>query len=219
MADLGAIARSMADADDLVVLARTDPTAFGRLYESYRLPVYRYLRSRSASDDDAADLTAATFERAFRAVDGYRSAGSPISWLLRIARNAAIDASRRRRPTLALDERPAATQPATGLTPEAAYLADERVAELRTLVQALPDPQRDAIALRYASGLTTREIATVAHAGDGRPLRHTAACRTSSTYSSRGARRVRGHGAPSPCDPLPRARGGAAWALAAPRTR
>lgn len=162
----------MSDADDLLILARTDPMAFGRLYETYRVPVYRYLRTRSVSDDDAADLTAATFERALRAVNGYRPSGSPISWLLRIARNAAIDASRRRRPVLSLDELPPASHPATGLTPEASYLADERIAELRTLVQALPDPQRDAIALRYASGLSTREIATVIGKSEAATQKH-----------------------------------------------
>jgi hypothetical protein len=48
-----------------------DPTAlagtrsdFALLYEECRLPVYRFLRSRTRSVDEAADLTASAFERA-----------------------------------------------------------------------------------------------------------------------------------------------------------
>ena len=46
-------------------------------------------------------------------------------------------------------------------TPEEAYLAAERAAELRELVRGLPEVQRDAIALRYASGLSASEIGQV----------------------------------------------------------
>ena len=42
-----------------------DPAGFEHAYERYRLPVYRYLRARVVHDEDALDLTATTFERAF----------------------------------------------------------------------------------------------------------------------------------------------------------
>ena len=50
--------------EELAVAARTDATAFGLLYERHRLAVYRYLRTRTASAEDAADLTGLTVERA-----------------------------------------------------------------------------------------------------------------------------------------------------------
>jgi RNA polymerase sigma-70 factor (ECF subfamily) len=149
-------------ADDLVALARDDPAAFQTLYETYRLPVYRYLRSRLTSDDDAADLAALTFERAFRSLSRYRAQGSPVGWLLRIARNVATDAGRRRRPApLRLDDLTADLEPAEAGTPEAAYLASEQAEQLQRLVRRLPDSQRDAVILRYANGLTAREIGRV----------------------------------------------------------
>jgi RNA polymerase sigma-70 factor (ECF subfamily) len=144
------------------------PAAAGRraaiaeaLYADHRLPVYRYLRSRTASDDEAADLTATTFEHAIVALDRLRPGVSPLPWLLRIARNAAIDGARRRRPVEVLDDIRAGDQPSTRETPEQVYLAAERAAELRELVRALPEAQRDAITLRYAAGLTAREIGAV----------------------------------------------------------
>jgi RNA polymerase sigma-70 factor (ECF subfamily) len=134
---------------------------FAALYASHKSAVYRYLRSRTTSDDEAADRTATTFEHAFVALDRLRPDGSALAWLLRIARNAAIDDARRRRPADALDDLSEADQPIARETPEEAYLAAERAAELRELVRGLPEVQRDAIALRYASGLSASEIGQV----------------------------------------------------------
>lgn len=67
---------------------RLDPSVFGLLYEKHRLSVYRYLRARTRSDEDALDLAAVTFERAFGSLGGFRRRdGGVQAWLLRIARN------------------------------------------------------------------------------------------------------------------------------------
>lgn len=141
-----------------VMVAEQGATLFERAYLDCRLPVYRYLRTIAGSDDAAAELTAVAFERAFAAF-GRLQAGRPVlPWLLRIARNAAIDGARRSRPLARLEEIAPYAQPAAATTPEEAALLTERDAELRALVAALPGPQRDAVALRYAAGLSAREI-------------------------------------------------------------
>ncbi len=151
--------RTLERDEELALEARSDPDAFGVLYQRHRLAVFRYLRTRTASEDDAADLTAIAFERALMAMPRYRSSGGGVlAWLLRIARNAAIDAGRRTStvPMLAdlADERSASS-------PEAAVLDAERHAALAVAVNRLPDVQREALALRYAAGLTAREIGAV----------------------------------------------------------
>ncbi len=145
--------------DEDEALARAvdrDPDAFADIYERHGPAVYRYLRSRSRSDDEAADLAAVTFERALAGIDGYTSRrGSLGPWLIRIARNAHLDAARQRdrHPTVALvAERDAATTHTAG---------HEDAVILRSLVDALPATQREAIQLRYAAGLTAREIGEV----------------------------------------------------------
>jgi RNA polymerase sigma-70 factor (ECF subfamily) len=60
-----------------------------------------------------------------------------------------------------LDDRSSSEVPAGADSPEAHYLHAERDAELRDLVYALPDLARDAVALRYGSGLSAREIGSV----------------------------------------------------------
>lgn len=141
----------------------TNATALGQfeaLYVRHRTAVYRYARARSASDDDAADLTALVFEHALVAWPRYRPAGGgELAWLFRIARNAAIDDARRRR--LATEREPLARSTASAADPEASLAQTELADEVRTLLAVLPDETRDAIVLRYGAGLTAREIGEV----------------------------------------------------------
>ena len=145
--------------EELALAARTDAEAFGLLYERHRLAVFRYLRTRTASEDDAGELTAAVFERALAAIHRYRPTGGGIvAWLLRIARNAAIDAGRRTA-TVPLGDDLLEARVSAG--PEDHVLADEARSSLIAAVRALPQVQQDAIALRYAAGLTARQIGEV----------------------------------------------------------
>jgi len=149
--------RSLDLDDDLALAARNDVAAFEPLYVRHRTAVYRYLRTRTTDEDDAADLTALTFERAFVAIARYRPGGAGVrAWLFGIARNASIDDGRRR-----LAAPPPDRPPDYQEEPEARFVADEDAAELRGRVAALPADQRDAIVLRFAAGLTAREIGVV----------------------------------------------------------
>lgn len=135
--------------------ARLDPTAFAAIYERHRAPVYRYLRSRTTSDDEAGDLCATTFERALAAIDRFRpSGGGMLAWLLRIARNAHLDALRRR-------ERGTSSVDSVIESADRSHAGPEDAAVLRSLIDDLPVTQRDAIQLRFAAGLTAREIGVV----------------------------------------------------------
>jgi RNA polymerase sigma-70 factor, ECF subfamily len=145
--------------DELARAARTDPEAFGLLYERHRLAVYRYLRTRTRSEDDAGELTAVVFERALIAIPRYRPTGGGISaWLIRIARNAAVDAGRR---VIAVPLAEDVPDGRGSNGPEEHVLAGEANSSLVAAVNNLPPVQREAIALRYAAGLTARQIGGV----------------------------------------------------------
>jgi len=137
---------------------RLDPSDFGQLYQQHRLSVYRYLRARVRSDEDALDLAASTFERAFASLGRFRRRdGGVQAWLLRIARNTAIDAHRRRRATVDL----ATANGQLGRVALETDRRDQASVEILDLVARLPDQQREALLLRYAGGLTAREIGSV----------------------------------------------------------
>jgi RNA polymerase sigma-70 factor, ECF subfamily len=147
--------------DRLAVEARSDPQAFAPLYERHVDRVYRYLRARGANHDEAAELAALTFERALSHIDRYRPGRSGfVAWLLRIARNAFIDAARRQiNKSVGLDQ--AAELASSGRSPEDIAIAAEERRRILSHVARLPDVQRDALALRFAGGLSSREIAAV----------------------------------------------------------
>src|SRR5688500_13466750 len=79
-----------ADERAVVRAVRHAPAAFGALYDRYYARIWRYLRARLGSDDDAADLTQQVFLQALDALPRYQERGLPFAaWLFRIARNAA----------------------------------------------------------------------------------------------------------------------------------
>ncbi|HSP55011.1 MAG TPA: sigma-70 family RNA polymerase sigma factor [Dehalococcoidia bacterium] len=149
--------------DDVLVAAAADyPEAFGLLYDRYLARVYRYVLARTGSREDAADLTQITFARAFHSLSGYRPARAPfVAWLFRIARNAVTDAHRRRRSTVSLDGLPEVLVSADSLGPEELAEKRERLGRLRGLLAGVGAPSRELLALRFAGGLSAREIAPI----------------------------------------------------------
>jgi RNA polymerase sigma-70 factor, ECF subfamily len=153
---------SLPDDAALVCAAQVDVTAFGTLYARYYLRVYRYLRLRVTSDDDAGDLTQQVFLKALDALPQYRERGLPFAaWLFRIARNAAIDAHRQRRPMLDIDLLPEPIVARDDADPESNALRREQLDRLRELLARLDHDKRELLALRFAAGLTSREIAAL----------------------------------------------------------
>lgn len=147
----------------LIEEAQTYPLAFDKLYQRYLARVYRYLRVRLASDEDAADLTQQVFLQAFNALPGYQQCGLPFAaWLFQIARRLVTDSYRRRRPTLSWDALPV-TFEAVGVEqdPESIALQQERLARLRALLAKLDAGKRELLALRFAAGLSAPQIAAV----------------------------------------------------------
>jgi RNA polymerase sigma-70 factor (ECF subfamily) len=152
-------ARTTDDEGALIREAQRDRSVFGLLYERHVERVYAYVRSRTASDDDAADLTQQVFLRALDALPRYESRGTPfVAWLLRIARNTAINFHRRRRETTTWDLVPPALQPAAGGDLGARV---ERSETLEKLFTELDDENREILILRFAADLTVSDIAAV----------------------------------------------------------
>jgi RNA polymerase sigma-70 factor (ECF subfamily) len=120
--------------------------------------VFNYLRYRGLDRATAEDLTSATFEKAWRARDRYRRDRAAAStWLLAIARNVAIDHFRRTRPEVPLVEDAARDEE----TPETAALRAGQSLRLAELLRALPERERELLALKYGADATNRAIATL----------------------------------------------------------
>ena len=109
---------------------------------------------------DAEDLTARTFEKAWRARRRYRrDVAGFATWLLVIARNVAIDHLRARRSHLPLEAAAAVAAPTA--TPEENVLRGSEAERLTVLLNALPERERELLALKYGAEMTNRAIARV----------------------------------------------------------
>ena len=157
------VSSSLADdatVDELALAATTgDLEAVGRLYDALVGPIYRYVAVRVRRREDAEDLTHLVFERIFGALPRFKHNGRPFAaWAFRIARNAVIDHQRRYRPTEQLGS---IAEPSDGIGLEALSLHGEEIRELRAAIRQLTPDQQEAIALRYAVGLSAEEAARV----------------------------------------------------------
>lgn len=143
--------------------AAGDDDAFACLYATYYSPVHRYLRNRTANADDAADMTQQVFLKAYASLGGARLRSNGFApWLFRIARNAAIDGHRRSRLFVPWDRLPGSTlPPAPDPGPEEAALASEQRRYLYLAIGRLDHGKQELLALRFAGGLSSRQIAGV----------------------------------------------------------
>jgi len=140
----------------------THPEAFGELYRVYLERVYRYLRTRTSTEEEAADLTQQVFLQALDALPRYRNRGVPVgAWLFRVARNVATDGHRRRKITVDWDHLPEALQPQQQRSLEAEVVSRESLAQLRILLLNLEPDKCELLALRFVAEFTVREIAEV----------------------------------------------------------
>jgi RNA polymerase sigma-70 factor (ECF subfamily) len=123
--------------------------------------MYAYVMTLLRDKAAAEDVTATTFERAYRRRRTFdRRRGEERAWLFGIARNAALDELRHRSRRAALVVDP--EDPSTG---SAADTEESEVALRRTAVRAamaqLPGREREIVALKFHAGLSNSEIARV----------------------------------------------------------
>ena len=143
--------------------ARGNEDAFGILYSRYRQPVFAFvyhLLGRSASVDDAEDLTQEIMQKAYANLNTRRRGGSFKSWLFRIARNHTFDHIRARRPVaVPLDEAVGNLEPSNVVSLQAEVERREEMTWLVATMGALPERQRQALVMRELAGQSVNEIA------------------------------------------------------------
>ena len=143
-----------------------DDEAFETVIRTYSRRVYVVVYAIVQDVAEAEDLVQDTFLKAHSQRAKLREPEKFPAWLLTVARNAARDRLRRRRPqadaevidTLA-DHRAA--------TPGSAMENEEHQARLRRALASLPEDHRTALTLRYLEGLDYRAIETTMGLSNG----------------------------------------------------
>ena len=140
----------------LLRIAAGDQQALEELYRRTRAAVYALSLSCLKNAHDAQDSTQDTFVRVWESAPQYRPQGSPMAWLLTIARNLARMKlrQRERQAELSDEEWEAIPADSPGVTPEDRDL-------LQTALAGLEDQERQVVLLHAVTGLKHREIAAL----------------------------------------------------------
>jgi RNA polymerase sigma factor (sigma-70 family) len=150
-----------ADREVLQRVAAGQLDALEALYDRYRTMAYSIALRITADASLAEDVVQDAFLGAWRNAGRYaESRASVKTWLLAIVHHRAVDAVRRRRPTVELPEREDVPPPQLTLPDlwhEVAGRLD--VEAVQVALRTLSDVQREAIELAYFGGLTQQEIA------------------------------------------------------------
>lgn len=157
--------RSDSDESLLAGLGSGDPDAAAEFVRRFQARVFGLALAIVGDRGAAEEVAQETFVRAWRHAGGFDPRrGAVASWLLTIARNTAVDASRhsRSRPMdpdaiLAL----AHTDPAPN--PEETAMIGQDVTALREALKALPGDQQRALVMAAFGGMTVREVADAEH--------------------------------------------------------
>ena len=156
-ADLGLLQR----------IAARDTAALAELYDRYSRLLFGLILRILGDRGEAEEILQEAFVRVWTRAATYDARmGGPLPWVVRVARNCAIDRLRARRiraavntPATDLDAVLAAT-PATDIqTPEAAVLDSERRRMLTGALAGLPAEQRQLIEAAFFEGYTHSELA------------------------------------------------------------
>lgn len=130
-------------------------------YREYLPRIYNFFRYRVSDESLVEDLTAITFEKAWRRRTHYRRDLSAFStWLFTIARNVAADHFRQRGHELPLE---AVRVQAASPSLEETVQRKQDFARLSALLSQLPERERELVAFKYGAGLNNREIARLTH--------------------------------------------------------
>jgi RNA polymerase sigma-70 factor (ECF subfamily) len=148
--------RSDEDLLELVASSR-DEHAFEELYSRFGRAVYGVVRRMVGDPVSSEDVVQEAFTNVWRAAAGYRrDRGSASGWLYAIARNAAADALRARRPTPVGD---VPEEPDPRPEPADAVAAGLERFSVHAAVDTLPAREREVIELAYFGGLSQSEVA------------------------------------------------------------
>lgn len=159
-------AQMFSDRELLNQYLQGNKSAISTLIEKYNRRVRDYIRMMVGDADVAADIAQETFIKAVRVIDEgrYTDSGKFQSWIMRIAHNKALDYFRSQKNNNSVSESSAGynvlgTMKYADKSVEDSMISDQISADIRALVELLPDEQREVVMLRYYSDLSFKEIA------------------------------------------------------------
>ncbi len=140
------------------MLGKSSADDFESIYQAEVSRIYHFFCYRFGEGALAEDLTATTFEKAWRGRARFRQEAAFSTWLFTIARHVAEDHNRKRRHHTEVSLEEADNKPDSAILEEQVERRAD-FAQLSLLLSRLADRERELVALKYGGGLTNRAIA------------------------------------------------------------
>ena len=140
--------------------------AISQLLERHSRRIRDYVRMMVKDNDVAEDLTQEILIKVVKVIDEgrYTDKGRFLPWLMRISHNRVLDYFRSQKQTKTINEAEAGYNifgSATLAEPsiEESIISEQIAADLRALIERLPEEQREVVKMRYYEGLSFKDIA------------------------------------------------------------
>lgn len=160
------ITQGASDQELLTAYLAGNKEAISQLINRHRERVYDYIRMMVKDGELADDIFQETFIKVVRVIDEgrYKESGRFLSWVMRIAHNQVIDHFRAEKQNPNINESNAGydiigSQRLTESSIEERLVGEQIEADLRRLVEELPEEQREVVRLRYYGSMSFKEIA------------------------------------------------------------
>ncbi|MBR4970057.1 MAG: RNA polymerase sigma factor [Alistipes sp.] len=150
----------------LELYAQGNREAVSQLLERHTRRVCDYVRMMVKDNDVADDLTQEVLIKVVKVIDEgrYTDKGRFLPWVLRIAHNRVLDYFRAQKQVKTVNESSAGfdllgsknfAEPSI----EDTLISEQQAEEVRSLIEKLPEEQREVVRMRYYEGLSFKEIA------------------------------------------------------------
>ena len=156
----------MNDQELVQAYIKGDPSAIEILINRHRSKVYTYILLTIKNQPLAEDLFQETFIKVIQSlrIGKYRDNGRFLSWVIRIAHNLIIDHFRKEKQMNAVSNDDSVvdlfnSKKLSDDNIEELIVNSQIKAEIRSLINELPDDQREVVLLRHYGGLSFKEIA------------------------------------------------------------
>jgi len=152
--------------------------SFGKLYDEYHVPIYRFIYLKVSQKEEAEDLTHQVFLSAWQSIHRYKITNLPFSsWLYRIARNKVIDYYRTAKDNLSLEtlsqhfshsDSPAHLTPTlTSNSIETDVSNSLIIDNIKSALANLNPEQQDVLVMRFVEDMPIKEVAKVINKSEG----------------------------------------------------
>lgn len=152
----------------LYKIQQGDTESFGTIYDFYHERIYRYVYLKVPTQQDAEDITADAFLRAWQYFQEKKAVRALQAFLYQIARNLIVDFYRKRGANIdSIDEHEVIVADRGDLSLEEKMMLKSDIEGVERAIRQLKDIYRDVVILHYLNDVPLKDIARLIEKSQG----------------------------------------------------